>query len=158
MRQEDVNIVGLQETIKRNFLLAELHGLSRYKFAWNWLPASRHSGGILLGVKEETFEVEDIDCGEFFMSMSLTHRHSNLQWEVIIVYGPADHRGSLAFFAELKAKVERTPIPVVVAVDFNLIHMPVDKSSAILDIPRMRMFNDCVVDLALRRDILGQLD
>jgi hypothetical protein len=88
--------------------------------------------------------------GEFFVSMSLTHRRSNLQWVVIIVYGPADHRRSSAFLAKLKAKVERTTIPVVVAGDFNLIRTPDDKSSAILDIPRMRMLNDCIVDLALR--------
>jgi hypothetical protein len=114
------------------------------------LSASGHSGGILLGVKEETFEVEDMDHGEFFVGMSLTHRRSNLQWEVIIVYGPADHRSSPAFLAELKAKVEHTTIPVIVAGDFNLIRTPDDKSSAILDIPRMRMFNDCIADLALR--------
>jgi hypothetical protein len=52
--------------------------------------------------------------------------------------------------AELKAKVERTTTPVVVAGDFNLIRSPEDKSSAIVDIPRMRMFNDCIADLALR--------
>jgi hypothetical protein len=82
--------------------------------------------------------------------MSLTHRRSNLQWEVISVYGPADHRRSPAFLAELKAKVEHTTIPVVMAGDFNLIRTPDDKSSAIVDIPRMRMFNDCIADLALR--------
>jgi exonuclease III len=69
LRQENVDIVGLQETIKQNFLLADLQGLSRYKFAWNWLSASGHSGGILLGVKEDTFEVEDMDRGELFVSM-----------------------------------------------------------------------------------------
>jgi hypothetical protein len=114
------------------------------------LPSSRHSGGILLGVKEETFEVEDMDHGEFFVSMSLTHRRTNLQWEVIIVYGPTDHRRSPAFLAELKAKVERTTIHVIVAGDFNLIRTPDDKGSTIWDIPRMRMFNDCIADLALR--------
>jgi exonuclease III len=69
LRQENVDIVGLQETIKQNFLLVDLQGLSRCKFAWNWLPASGHSGGILLGVKEDTFEVEDMDRGELFVSM-----------------------------------------------------------------------------------------
>jgi hypothetical protein len=107
-------------------------------------------GGILLSVKEESVEVEDMDRGEFFVSMSLTHRQSNLQWEVIIVYGPADHRRSPAFLDELRAKVERSTIPVVVAGDFNLIRMPEDKSSAVVDVPRMRMFNDCIADLALR--------
>jgi hypothetical protein len=115
------------------------------------LPSSRHSGGILLGVKEETFEVEDMDHREFFVSMSLTHRRTNLQWEVIIVYGPADHRRSPAFLAELKAKVERTTIYVIMAGDFNLIHTPDDKRAQPSWIsPRMQMINDCITDLALR--------
>uniref|UniRef100_A0ACD5VJ36 Uncharacterized protein n=1 Tax=Avena sativa TaxID=4498 RepID=A0ACD5VJ36_AVESA len=114
------------------------------------LPAVGHSGGILLGAKEDTFEVEDMDRGEFFVSMLLTHRRSNLRWEVIIVYGPADHSRSPAFLEELKAKVERCSTLVVVAGDFNLIRSHEDKSSHNVDIPRMRMFNDCIADLALR--------
>lgn len=66
MRQENVDIVGFQETIKLDFHPAELQGLSKHKFAWNWLPASGHSGGILLGAKEDTFEFDDMDRGEFF--------------------------------------------------------------------------------------------
>jgi exonuclease III len=150
LRQEDVDIVGLQETIRQDFSIAELEGLTRHKFSWNWIPANGHSGGILLGAKEDTFEVDDMDRGEFFVSMSLTHRRTNLSWEIIIVYGPADHRRSREFLDELKVKVERTTIPVVVAGDFNLIRSPEDKSSSNLDLPRMRMFNDCIADLALR--------
>jgi hypothetical protein len=109
-----------------------------------------HSGGILLGVKEDTFEVDDMDHEEFFVSMALTHRRSNLRWEVIIVYGPADHRRSPAFLAKLTSKVDRCTTPVMIAGDFNLIRSPEDKSSAHVDLPRMRMFNDCIADLALR--------
>uniref|UniRef100_A0ACD6AD80 Uncharacterized protein n=1 Tax=Avena sativa TaxID=4498 RepID=A0ACD6AD80_AVESA len=150
LRLEDVDIVGLQETIRQDFSIPELQGLSRHSFVWHWLPANGLSGGILLGVKEDTFEVEDMDRGEFFVSMLLTHRQSNLRWEVIIVYDPVDHRRSLAFLAELSAKVERCSTPVVVAREFNLIRAPEEKSSNIIDFPRMRMFNDCIVDLALR--------
>ena len=119
MREEDVEIVGLQETIRQDFSIPKLQGLSRHKFVWHWLPANGHSGGILLGVKDDTFEVDDMDRGEFFVSMSLTHRRSNLKWEVIIVYGPADHRRSPEFLVELRSKVERCTIPVVVAGDFK---------------------------------------
>jgi hypothetical protein len=109
-----------------------------------------HSGGILLGVKEDTFEVDDMDHGEFFVSMALTHRCSNLIWEVIVVYGPADHRRSPTFLDELTSKVDHCTTPVMIAGDFNLIRSPEDKSSAHVDLPRMWMFNDCIVDLALR--------
>ena len=124
IRDEDVDIVGIQETIKQDFSIHELQVLSTHKFVWQWLPANGHSGGILLGVKEDTFEVEDMERGEFFVSMLLTHRRTALQWEVIIVYGPADHRRSATFLAELKAKVERCSTPLVVAGDFNLIQSP----------------------------------
>ena len=150
LRDEDVDIVGLQETIRQDFSISELEILSRQKFSWHWLPATGHSGGILLGAKEDTFEVEDMDRGEFFVSISLTHRRSNLRWEVIIVYGPADHRRSADFLCEIKSKVERCPTPVVVAGDFNLIRSPDDKSSDNVGLPRMRMFNDWIADLALR--------
>ena len=33
MRREDVDIVGLQETIRQDFSIQELEGLSRHKFA-----------------------------------------------------------------------------------------------------------------------------
>jgi exonuclease III len=118
MRREHVDIVGLQETVKGSFLLHELEGLSRHKFACHWRPATGHSGGILLGVKEETFEVEDMDHGDFFVSMAVTHKRSNLSWEIIIVYGPADHTRSRAFLDELRAKIDRCTTPVVVAGDF----------------------------------------
>ena len=134
MRREDVDIVGLQETIRQDFSIQELEGLSRHKFAWQWLPTSSHLGGILLGVKEDTFEVEHMDRGEFFLSMALSHRRSGFRWEVIIVYGPADHARSPAFLAELRAKVARCATPLVIAGDFNLIRSPDDKSSANIDI------------------------
>lgn len=151
LRPEDIDIVGLQETIRQDFSIPELQGLSRHRFVWHWLPANGHSGGILLGVKEDTFEVEDMDQGEFFVSMLLTHKRSNLRWEIIIVFVPADHRRSSAFLAELSAKVESCHTPVVVAGDFNLIRSPEDKSSDNVDFPRMHMFNDCIANLPLRK-------
>uniref|UniRef100_A0A453JZJ0 Endonuclease/exonuclease/phosphatase domain-containing protein n=1 Tax=Aegilops tauschii subsp. strangulata TaxID=200361 RepID=A0A453JZJ0_AEGTS len=62
----------------------------------------------------------------------------------------ADHGRSADFLAELKNKVERCTTPMVVAEDFNLIRWASDKSSPNVDRVRMRLFNDCIVDLALR--------
>lgn len=57
-----------------DFSLAELERLSRHLFAWHWLPSSGvagHSGDILLGVNDATFEVGSMDRGDFFVSMEL---------------------------------------------------------------------------------------
>jgi hypothetical protein len=51
--------------------------------------------------------------------------------------------------------VERCTIPVVVVGDFNLIRSLDDKSSASVNLPRMRMFNDYIADLALREITSG---
>uniref|UniRef100_A0A452XJW4 Uncharacterized protein n=1 Tax=Aegilops tauschii subsp. strangulata TaxID=200361 RepID=A0A452XJW4_AEGTS len=64
----------MQETIHQDFSMHELQGLSRHQFAWQWLPSTGQSGGIFLGVREDVFSVEDMDRGEFFLSMSVTDR------------------------------------------------------------------------------------
>ena len=43
IRQEDIDIVGLQETVRQDFSIQELQGLSQHPFAWQWLPASGQS-------------------------------------------------------------------------------------------------------------------
>ncbi|KAE8778727.1 hypothetical protein D1007_48323 [Hordeum vulgare] len=107
--QKEIDIVGLQETIRQDFSRLELQRLSRHHFAWQWLPATGHSGGILLGIREDAFSVKDMDRGEFFVSMAVTDRRVHLSWEVIIVYGPVVHRRLADFLAELKNKVESAP-------------------------------------------------
>uniref|UniRef100_A0A453KK45 Uncharacterized protein n=1 Tax=Aegilops tauschii subsp. strangulata TaxID=200361 RepID=A0A453KK45_AEGTS len=64
----------MQETIRKDFSMHELQGLSRHQFAWQWLPAMWQAGGILLRVWEDAFSIEDMDRGEFFLSMSVTDR------------------------------------------------------------------------------------
>ena len=66
IRQEDIDIVGLRETIRHDFSIQELQGLSRHPFAWQWLLASGLSGGILLAVREDFFSVDDIWTTENF--------------------------------------------------------------------------------------------
>ncbi|KAE8798604.1 hypothetical protein D1007_26086 [Hordeum vulgare] len=56
------------------------------------------------GVRDNSFSIEDMDCGEFFLSMYITDRRVNLSWEVIIVYGLAGHSRSAEFLSELKNK------------------------------------------------------
>ncbi|XP_073358315.1 uncharacterized protein [Aegilops tauschii subsp. strangulata] len=124
VRDEHIDIVVIQETMRSDFSLPELDRLSTHLFAWHWLPSSGnagHSGGILLGVKDATFEVGSMDRGQFFVSMELYERALNFKWEVIIVYGPADHSRSASFLEELNRKVSAASLPVVVGGDFNLL-------------------------------------
>ncbi|KAE8796394.1 putative anion transporter 2, chloroplastic [Hordeum vulgare] len=131
--------------------LPELDQLSTHLFAWHWLPSRivSHSGGILLGVKDATFEVGSMDRGEFFVSMELFERARNLKWEIIIVYDPTDHRRSATFLDEIR-KVSAAPLLVVVGGDFNLLRFAEDKNNDLVNFPQTHVFNDCIADLGLR--------
>lgn len=58
-----MDIFGLYETLCQDLSIADLEVLDRYKFVWNWLPANGHSSGIILGIKEDIFEVDDMNHG-----------------------------------------------------------------------------------------------
>jgi hypothetical protein len=66
--QENLDIVGIQVTIKQEFSDHELKDMSStVDFAWNWILARGHSGGLLLGIKVESFEVEHVEVASYFL-------------------------------------------------------------------------------------------
>ena len=72
---EKVDIVGLQETVKHDFAdheLCELAGGAN--FTWFWLAAKGKSGGILLGVKVDSLEVENHEVKEFSIGATIRDR------------------------------------------------------------------------------------
>ncbi|KAI4997118.1 hypothetical protein ZWY2020_052460 [Hordeum vulgare] len=153
MCDQRIDIIAIQETMRTEFSLSELEPLSFHLFASHRLPSNGttgHSDGILLGVKDATFEVGSMDRGEFYVSMELFEWTLNFKWEVIVVYGSANHRLSRAFFDEVSKKVSATQLLVVVGGDFNLICLVDDESNNLVNLPRMHLFNDRIRDLGLR--------
>lgn len=67
-------------------------------FHWEWVPATGRSGGILLGLNKETFEGISFSRGEFLLGVEMIQKNNNFKWELLVVYGPADHTRSLDFF------------------------------------------------------------
>jgi exonuclease III len=151
IRKEALDIIFLQETMHQDFTDQELRGLVNGEmFHWHWRPAVGRSGGMLMGVKDEAFEVGAIDQGVFFLSAAIYHRASKFKFEAIGVYGPADHSKSVDFLVELEAKVQRYSMPVLVFGDFNLIRGAQDKNNANINWPRVNAFNDAIARMALR--------
>jgi exonuclease III len=149
--KELLDIIFLQETMRQDFTDQELRGLVNGElFHWHWRVASGRSGGKLLGIKDETFEVGSIDQGPFFLSATVFHRESKFKFEIVGVYGPADHARSATFLSNLESKVENCSNPVVVLGDFNLIRGAQDKNNANINWPLVNAFNDCIARLALR--------
>lgn len=64
VRDSNIDIVCLQETIKSSFSASDLSSIGGSgRFIWKWLPASSHSGGILIGAKLDVFDFVAFDSG-----------------------------------------------------------------------------------------------
>jgi hypothetical protein len=146
-----VDIIGLQETIKADFSAAELRSLEfGGQFAWNWLPAEGRSGGMLLGFRDECFDVGAWRQGTFFISATILQRKNNMKWCFFLVYGPADHRRTEEFLGELTQAVAGCNYPVVIGGDFNLIRTADEKNNDNISWSRVRHFNEAIAAMAWR--------
>lgn len=75
----NIDLVYLIKTFKALFPNNELSLIAgANRFAWRCLPASRHSGGILIGAKLDVFDFVAFDHGIFWASMVVLHKQLNL--------------------------------------------------------------------------------
>jgi exonuclease III len=151
MKKENLDIIFLQETMRQEFTDQELRSLVNGElFHWHWRSAVGRSGGMLMGIRDDAFEVGAVDQGSFFLSATLYHRESKFKFELIGVYGPADHSRSIQFLLDLENKVQRSSFPIVVLGDFNLIRGAQDKNNSNINWPLVNSFNETIARLALR--------
>jgi exonuclease III len=149
--KEQLDIIFLQETMHQDFTDRELRSLVNGElFHWHWRAAVGRSGGMLLGIRDDAFEVGSIDQGQFFLGASIMHRHSRFKFDFIGFCGPADHTCSSQFLGDLETKVLSSSFLVVVLGDFNLIRGPRDKSNSNVNWPLVNAFNDSIARMALR--------
>jgi hypothetical protein len=149
--REHLDFAGFQETIKAQFSTADLLSIDlRGRFAWCDVPAIGRSGGMLLGVNEDAFEVLEWHKGYFYIRVGVRQLENNVKWSFFVVYGPADHRRTAEFLGELTQAVGACDLPLVLGGDFNLLRGAEDKNNDDIDWPRVHRFNDCIANLALR--------
>ena len=76
--------------------------------------------------------------------MSVRHKRKNFSWEIVNIYGPAQHHMTQEFLEELQSKCSNTSIPMVLGGDFNLIRKLDDKNSEHVNLNLMKQFNDFI--------------
>lgn len=114
IEQHNLGIVGLQETKKSSFLDSELRELAGSRdFTWKWLPALGRSGGILMGVDQSPFEIEDCCILQFCIALTIRDRRTNFRWIMVTVYGPVDHDLTHDFISEMGSICEHAVLPVI---------------------------------------------
>lgn len=79
--KHQVDVVGLQETIKQKFTSRELTSLATGQdMTWEWIAPNGRSGGLLLGVNKDTLEVLEYKAGVFCQRFALKTIENAFKW------------------------------------------------------------------------------
>jgi hypothetical protein len=70
-------------------------------FCWDCIPARGRSGGILLGVNKEAYDVVEKQKGVYFVRFLIASKKDNFTWNLVVVYGDAQQDGKANFLVEL---------------------------------------------------------
>ena len=149
--QEELDIVALQETIKQDFEDGELREMARNKdFSWHWTPARGHSGGMILGIRNDDLEIKLVEMTSYFLAAQIRIRSSNFRFWVINVYELAQHENSGDFLQELADFYDKESLPILLGGDFNLIRNDKERNVGQGDQRLMALFNDFIRRFQLR--------
>ena len=111
-----------QETIKNKFTDRELHSLcGGLQFWWSWIPATGHSGGTLIGINEDRFDVRGEKKWTFSHNVQLLDKISGASFDLVNVYGPVQSYRKGDFLQELRTLVEECQNAIIIGGDFNLV-------------------------------------
>lgn len=119
-------------------------------FSWIWSSARGHSGGMAVGVKIESLEIEDSSIDTYSICLLIRNRVTNFRFWLVNVYGPADHVDSEGFIQELSVFCEKEMLPFIIGGNFNLIRNNKERNHGQGDPRLMEMFNNFIGRFQLR--------
>jgi hypothetical protein len=96
---------------------------------WNTKAPHGRSGGILLGVDQNLFEIGSIDEGDFYVKFKLCNKLDGFKWALVAVYGLAQLDHTESFLAELVRMCSHGNLPLVMGGDYNILWHPSEKNN-----------------------------
>ena len=88
-------------------------------FLWHTMAPHGRSGGILLGVDLNFFDIGAIDEGDFYVKFTLRCKFNDFKFNLFAVYGPAQAQNKSAFLAELANTCSKGTLPYIIGGDLN---------------------------------------
>ena len=116
---------------------------------WNWLPVVGTAGGVLVGVKEDMFDITQCDIHTFCISCILKFKNKYTKWRLISVYGSAYDESKLDFLNELNSVLAEWSGPTLIGGDFNLVRNTSEKNTGNINQHWADLFNDWVNNFGL---------
>lgn len=117
---------------------------------WHWTRPKGGSGGILLGVNLEFFDVSSIDEGDLYVKFHVRNKENAFQWILVAVYGAAQEEYKEAFLTELVRSCRKESLLILIGGDFNIIRNPSEKNNDKYSDKWPFLFNAVIDSLDLR--------
>jgi hypothetical protein len=146
IRDHALDFICLQETMKMNynakfFRKIDLGGI----FFWKWIPFIGKSGGILCGVRQDSFGVLGHKIGEYILRLDFWDNKKNCKWSLLTIYGPAHDEFKNCFLAEIASFCHLIDCPYIIGGDFNILRHSGEKISK-----QLCLISMCLILLFIR--------
>ena len=117
---------------------------------WHCMAPRGRSGGMLLGVNLLSFDIGEIEEGDFLIRFKVRHREDDYKFNLISVYGPAQMDHKAQFLSEVVRVCSKEALPIVIGGDFNIIRRPDEKNNDNYNDRWPFLFNAVIDSLNLR--------
>jgi exonuclease III len=122
---------------------------------WYCLPPIGRSGGMLVGINNQTIKVKNVMTGDRCVRFHVANKSDNFEWALVAVYGAAQDAQKADFLAELVRFCEDDSIPILVGGDFNIIRRQNEKNNDNFNGRWPLMFNAIIESLLLKEIALS---
>jgi hypothetical protein len=100
IKQYKLDFVGIIETKKASIADSFLRVVSN-KMTWNYLPTAESAGGILVGIKTDSYDVIGWQTFQFCVVLIIRNCDDQFVWRLIVVYGSPYEETKLTFLDEI---------------------------------------------------------
>jgi hypothetical protein len=129
-REQSMCFIALSEIGRKGFNNAILRNLCGGRdFLWHCKEPRGRSGGILLGIDLDSFDIGVIDEGDFYVKFLLCNKENNFKWALVAIYGPVQINLKEQFLTEMVHLCSHEQFPILISGDFNMLRNPSEKNN-----------------------------
>lgn len=150
-KEQQLDFIALLETSKKNFSHITLSNFCGGRnFLWHWTEPHGRSGGNLLGVNLDVFDIGSIGECDFYIKFHLRNKEDGFKWILAAVHGAAQPEYKEAFLAKLVHTCSKESLPLLIGGVFNITSNPSEKNNDRYDDQWPFLFNAVIDSLNLR--------
>jgi hypothetical protein len=128
--KHNLHFIALLETRRSEFMTSFLKNLCTGRdFLWHTMTPIGRSGGMLVGVDLQLFDIGAIDEGDFYVKFHLCNKLDSFKWALVAMYDPAQHDHKEIFLAELVNLCSHENLPIMIGGDFTIMTSSEEKNN-----------------------------